>query len=206
VPKLQTLALSAVGLLALSVAACGGRVASEDDGTQINDATTSQGISSATPSPPVDGANGANGANGNDDGANGNDDGANGNDDGANGNDDSANDDGENNDDTAGHQDGPNDDHADRDDDREHGDDHEKCNGNADEKHHQHRHHRFHVLDGLDGTKDRRITIASLPAGLPQRLLARLGEIDSNGDGVVTKDEAKAWSAAHAHHRRTKKH
>jgi hypothetical protein len=87
---------------------------------------------------------------------------------------------------------------ADHDDDHDHGDDHGECKGDGDhEKHHHHRHHRFHVLDALDGTKDNQITIASLPAGLPPRLIARLHEIDANGDGIVTKDEAKAWFKAH---------
>ena len=45
------------------------------------------------------------------------------------------------------------------------------------------------------------ITIASLPATLPARLIARLHEIDSNGDGIVTKAEAKAWEHAHKHDR-----
>ena len=97
-------------------------------------------------------------------------------------------------------------DRADKDDDRDRGDDHGECNEDENEKHHHHRHHRFHVLDGLDGAQDHQITIASLPAGLPPRLIARLHEIDTNGDGVVTKAEAKAWSRAHKHEHGAKKH
>jgi hypothetical protein len=67
------------------------------------------------------------------------------------------------------------------------------CNDHDHEKHRHHRHHFFKVLDRIDGTKDHQITIASLPASLPARLIARLHEIDTNGDGVVTKDEVKAW-------------
>lgn len=89
-------------------------------------------------------------------------------------------------------------DRADHDDDRDRGDDRGDCKGDGDhEKHHHHRHHKFHVLDRLDGTKDHQITIASLPAELPPRLLARLHAIDANADGVVSKDEAKAWMKAH---------
>ena len=174
--KFQSLvAFSAVGLLALSVAACGGQAATGDDGTEVNDATTSQAVSSPDPS----GAGAAAPSTGGGD-------------------------------DSDGDKEGPDDDHqgdrADKDDDRDRGDDHGECNEDENEKHHHHRHHRFHVLDGLDGTRDHQITIASLPAALPPRLIARLHEIDTNGDGIVTKDEAKAWSHAHKRGHGDKKH
>jgi hypothetical protein len=66
------------------------------------------------------------------------------------------------------------------------------CNDRDHEKHHKHHHHKFKVLDRLDGTKDRVITIASLPAGLPDRLIAKLHKLDANGDGLVTRAEVKA--------------
>jgi hypothetical protein len=65
-------------------------------------------------------------------------------------------------------------------------------------KHRNHRHHKFKVLDRLDGTHDNAITIASLPADLPDRLMAKLAKIDKDHDGIVTKAEAKAWM----HHKR----
>jgi hypothetical protein len=67
------------------------------------------------------------------------------------------------------------------------------CHGVGDHAGHEHhRHHKFKVLDGLDGKVDDAITIASLPAGLPVRLLEKLGKLDADHDGVVTKAEAKA--------------
>jgi hypothetical protein len=69
-------------------------------------------------------------------------------------------------------------------------------------KHHNHRHHKFKVLDRLDGTHDNAITIASLPAGLPDRLLAKLAKIDKDDDGIVTKAEAKAWMHRKKHGRK----
>jgi hypothetical protein len=72
-----------------------------------------------------------------------------------------------------------------------------RCNDRDHDQHHHHRHHKFKVLDRIDGTKDHVITIASLPAALPDRLIARLHAIDTDGDGLVTKPEAKAWSHAH---------
>jgi hypothetical protein len=71
------------------------------------------------------------------------------------------------------------------------------CNGQEHGEHAHHRHHKFKVLDGIDGTKDHVITIAALPAALPPRLIARLHAIDTDGDGLVTKDEVKAWKQAH---------
>lgn len=68
-----------------------------------------------------------------------------------------------------------------------------------DEDHDGHKHHRRHwfkVLDKLDGTRDKRIVIGSLPAGLPDRLIAKLQKLDRNGDGVVTRREVKG----HRHH------
>ncbi len=71
------------------------------------------------------------------------------------------------------------------------------CNDHDHEQHKHHRHHKFKVLDRIDGTKDHVITIATLPAALPDRLIARLHKIDTNSDGLVTKDEVKAWKRAH---------
>ena len=177
--KFHTLvAFSGVGLLALSVAACGGQTTTGDDGTEVNDAQIGQAVSSPDPSGPSAGASSA----------------------GATG------DDGPGDGEMDGDKDGQKGDHADKDDDRDRGDDHGECNEDENEKHHHHRHHRFHVLDGLDGTRDHQITIASLPAALPPRLIARLHEIDTNGDGIVTKDEAKAWSHAHKRGHGAKKH
>lgn len=167
--------LSSLGVFAaLVVAGCGGQAATEDDGTEVNDARTRQAISSPQPSDTSDTSTPP-GPSAGDDGA---------------------------------RDDGAGDDHerADKDDDRDRGDDHADCNEDETEKHHHHRHHRFHVLDTLDGTRDRQITIASLPASLPARLIARLHEIDTNGDGIVTKDEAKAWEHAHKHDRGMKRH
>jgi hypothetical protein len=92
------------------------------------------------------------------------------------------------------------------DDDQDRGDDKAACSEHDGGHHHHHRHHRFHILDGLDGTEDDQITIASLPPSLPPRLIARLHQIDSNSDGIVTKDEAKAWAKAHRPERRFKQH
>ena len=64
--------------------------------------------------------------------------------------------------------------------------------------HHKHRRHKFKALDRLDGAEDGAITLASLPAGLPDRLSAKLHKIDTDQDGIVTKAEAKAWM----HHKR----
>ncbi len=56
----------------------------------------------------------------------------------------------------------------------------------------RHKKHKWKLLDRLDGTKDRVITLATLPQPLPAKLLARLAEIDTNDDGLVTRDEVKA--------------
>ena len=71
------------------------------------------------------------------------------------------------------------------------------CNDREHDQHKHHRHHKFKVLDRIDGTKDHVITIASLPAALPDRLIARLHTIDTDGNGLVTKDEVKAWRHTH---------
>jgi hypothetical protein len=73
------------------------------------------------------------------------------------------------------------------------------CRDGDRDAHHHHRRHWFKVLDRLDGTKDKAITIASLPDGLPERLLLRLARIDANSDGVVTKKEAKRALRRHRH-------
>ena len=75
----------------------------------------------------------------------------------------------------------------------------EDCNDRDREKHDHHHHHKFKVLDRMDGARDKVITIASLPAGLPERLFAKLHKLDTNGDGLVTRDEVKA-------HKRGKHH
>ena len=166
--------VSALGLFAaLVVAGCGGQASTEDDGTEVNDAKTSQAIVSPQPAAPSGGGAAAEADDDDHERAGG---------------------------EGSGHE------AADKDDDRDRGDDHQECTEDETEKHHHHRHHRFHVLDGLDGTRDHQITIASLPATLPPRLIARLHEIDANGDGIVTKDEAKAWEHAHKHDRGMKRH
>jgi hypothetical protein len=68
-----------------------------------------------------------------------------------------------------------------------------------DEHHHRHRLAKllFKLLDRLDGTKDKEIVLASLPAKVPAKLLEKLHAIDTNGDGIVTKAEAKAAWKAH---------
>ncbi len=74
------------------------------------------------------------------------------------------------------------------------------CNDDDDDdkdgKHHRrhhHRKHKFKLLDRLDGTKDKIITIAALPAGLPPHLLAKLAKMDTNHDGLVSREEVKVW-------------
>jgi len=74
------------------------------------------------------------------------------------------------------------------------------CRDGDREGHHRHRRHWFKILDRIDGTKDKAITIAALPPGLPDRLIAKLHRIDKNDDGIVTKKEAKRWRK-HRHHR-----
>ena len=107
---------------------------------------------------------------------------------------DADNDDDNDNDEGEGDRDGKGDHHK--------GDHHKggkhRCNDRDHDQHHHHRHHKFKVLDRIDGTKDHVITIALLPAALPDRLIARLHAIDTDGDGLVTKAEAKAWKHAHA--------
>jgi hypothetical protein len=73
------------------------------------------------------------------------------------------------------------------------------CSEHDHEGHHHHRNHKFKVLDRADGAKDHVITIASLPSDLPDRLITRLHEIDTDGDGAVTKHEVHAWRHAHKH-------
>ena len=76
--------------------------------------------------------------------------------------------------------------------------DHDCQEGDKD-GHDRHHRHKFSALDALDGVKDHQITIANLPPGLPDRLLAKLHAIDTNGDGIVTKAEVKAFRKAHHH-------
>lgn len=72
------------------------------------------------------------------------------------------------------------------------GEDDRDCR-DGDRHHHKHHlKHKWKVLDRLDGAHDHAITIASLPPGLPARLLEKLHKLDANGDGVVVKDEVKA--------------
>lgn len=71
------------------------------------------------------------------------------------------------------------------------------CNDHDRDGHRHHRHHKFKVLDAMDGKRDGHITIADLPAGLPDRLITRLHEIDTDGDGEVTWNEVAAWRRAH---------
>jgi hypothetical protein len=58
-------------------------------------------------------------------------------------------------------------------------------------------HHLFRCLDRLDGQKDKTITIASLPARVPAGLVGKLHAIDTDHNGVVTKDEVRAAWKAH---------
>jgi hypothetical protein len=67
------------------------------------------------------------------------------------------------------------------------------CRDGDRDGHKNHHRHWFKLLDLLDGTKDKGITIAALPEGLPDRLIAKLHRIDKNDDGIVTKKEAKRW-------------
>jgi hypothetical protein len=63
-------------------------------------------------------------------------------------------------------------------------------------KHARKVHHLFRCLDRLDGEKDKTIVIASLPARVPEGLIAKLRTVDANNDGIVTKDEVRAaWKA-----------
>jgi hypothetical protein len=71
--------------------------------------------------------------------------------------------------------------------------------GDKDGHAHHHR-HKFSVLDALDGTVDHQITIADLPPGLPDHLIAKLHKIDTDGDGIVTKAEVKAFKKQRRHH------
>jgi hypothetical protein len=74
------------------------------------------------------------------------------------------------------------------------------CKDGDSGNHHHHHHHKFKLLDRLDGAKDKVITIASLPAGLPERLIAKLHKLDKDGDGLVTRAEVKAHKHR-KHHR-----
>lgn len=75
----------------------------------------------------------------------------------------------------------------------------EDCNDGDHRGHGKHHRHKFSALDKLDGTRDRNITIASLPAGLPERIFAKLAKIDADHDGIVTKAEVKAFRKARKH-------
>ncbi|MDB4938931.1 MAG: hypothetical protein JWP87_5903, partial [Labilithrix sp.] len=75
------------------------------------------------------------------------------------------------------------------------------CKDHDNDGHHKHHHHKFKVLDRMDGAKDKVITIASLPPGLPDRLIAKLHEIDTDGDGLVTRAEVKAHKHEKKHHK-----
>ena len=175
---LRLVALSLAGLAALSLAACGGATADPDANLQVSDAdTTSAAL--ASPDPGAAGAAGGETSDGEDD--------------------DGEHQDGEHQD--GDHQDGDHEDGDHEDGDGAKGNHHkggkDRCNDRDHDKHAHHRHHKFKVLDRIDGTKDHVITIASLPAALPARLIARLHAIDTDGNGLVTKDEVKAWRHAH---------
>jgi hypothetical protein len=73
------------------------------------------------------------------------------------------------------------------------------CKDGDHDGHARHHRHKFSVLDAMDGVKDGQITIANLPPGLPQRLIDKLHQIDTDGDGIVTKAEVKAFRKAHHH-------
>ena len=72
------------------------------------------------------------------------------------------------------------------------GKDRGECNDHGVDGHKHHRRHKFKHLDRLDGVKDGTIVIASLPPGLPERLIAKLHKIDIDGNGEVSKAEVKA--------------
>lgn len=74
-----------------------------------------------------------------------------------------------------------------------------ECNDGDRGGHKHHHKHKFKILDALDGAKDHTIVIAALPPGLPDRLIAKLHEIDTNDDGSVSKDELKAALKRHKH-------
>jgi len=168
---LRLAALSVVGLAALSLAACGGQTADPDANLKVSDADTT---SAALASPdPAAGAAADTSDSEDDDGDN----------------------DGEHGDNDSDHQDGDRGAKGAKGDHRKAGKDH--CNDREHDQHKHHRRHKFKVLDRVDGTKDGIITIASLPAALPDRLIARLHKIDTDGNGLVTKDEVKAWKQAH---------
>jgi hypothetical protein len=73
------------------------------------------------------------------------------------------------------------------------------CRDGDDHKRKHHLRHKFKVLDRLDGARDKQITIASLPEGLSDRLIAKLHSLDTDSDGDVTRDELKAALGARKH-------
>lgn len=87
---------------------------------------------------------------------------------------------------------------AEADDDSDRADD--GCRDGDHDGHKRHRRHWFKILDLLDGTRDKAVTLAALPDGLPDRLVARLGKMDANADGIVTKKEVKRALRRHRHH------
>lgn len=63
----------------------------------------------------------------------------------------------------------------------------------GDHEHKGHKKHRFKMLDRLDGKKDHQITLGRRSlSDLSSNLLEKLKALDTNTDGVVTKDEMKA--------------
>ena len=167
---LRVVALSVAGFGALSLGGCGGEVAAPEADLQVSDTdTTSAALASPDPSAGTGGTSEA---------------------------DDDGDDDGD-------HRGGPGGKGDHKKGDHKKGD-HEKgdkgdCNDRDHGGHAHHRHHKFKVLDGIDGATDGVVTIASLPPALPARLIARLHKIDADGNGLVTKDEVKAWIHAHDH-------
>lgn len=73
------------------------------------------------------------------------------------------------------------------------------CSDRDHDGHKRHHRHKFKMLDRIDGDKDGNITLAALPAGLPERLLAKLARLDADHDGIVTKAEVKAFRKHRKH-------
>jgi len=73
------------------------------------------------------------------------------------------------------------------------------CNDRDHAGHKRHHRHKFKMLDRIDGNKDGNITLAALPAGLPERLLAKLARLDADHDGIVTKAEVKTFRKHRKH-------
>ena len=74
------------------------------------------------------------------------------------------------------------------------------CRDGDHDGHRRHHRHWFKILDLLDGTRDKAITLAELPDGMPDGLVKKLTRMDTNADGIVTKKEVKRALKRHRHH------